>query len=108
MVQEDRRVGKARVIPQMVQAHDAQHRLTVRATACRNGKGSVLTADVGVRMPWPWRGVADAPLDVLAQQIVAETSCEDYDEDELFAAVRGAWPYRAESVTPLARVDSST
>ncbi|HXH90773.1 MAG TPA: helicase-related protein, partial [Thermoanaerobaculia bacterium] len=36
----------------------------------------------------------DAPLDVLAQQIVAETSCEDYTEDELFALVRRAWPYR--------------
>ena len=36
----------------------------------------------------------DAPLDVLAQQIVAETSCEDYGEDELFALMRRAWPYR--------------
>jgi ATP-dependent Lhr-like helicase len=37
----------------------------------------------------------DAPLDVLAQQIVAETACVDYTEDELFALVRGGWPYRA-------------
>src|SRR4051794_12877889 len=36
----------------------------------------------------------DAPLDVLAQQIVAETSCADYSEDELFALMRRAWPYR--------------
>jgi len=36
----------------------------------------------------------DAPLDVLAQQIVAETSCDDYAEDDLFALVRRAWPYR--------------
>jgi ATP-dependent Lhr-like helicase len=36
----------------------------------------------------------DAPLDVLAQQIVAETSCRDYSEDELYALVRRAWPYR--------------
>src|SRR5438034_2942395 len=36
----------------------------------------------------------DAPLDVLAQQIVAETSCRDYGEDELFAMARRAWPYR--------------
>jgi ATP-dependent Lhr-like helicase len=36
----------------------------------------------------------DAPLDVLAQQIVAETSCEDYSEDDLFALVQRAWPYR--------------
>ncbi len=42
----------------------------------------------------------DAPLDVLAQQIVAETACRDYSEDELFALVRGAWPYR-----DLARAD---
>src|SRR5229473_433761 len=37
----------------------------------------------------------DAPLDVLAQQIVAETACADYAEDELFEFVRRAWPYRA-------------
>jgi ATP-dependent Lhr-like helicase len=37
----------------------------------------------------------DAPLDVLAQQLVAESSCDDYTEDDLFALVRRAWPYRA-------------
>ncbi|PYR20895.1 MAG: ATP-dependent DNA helicase [Acidobacteria bacterium] len=36
----------------------------------------------------------DAPLDVLAQQIVAETACRDYGEDELYALVRRSWPYR--------------
>jgi ATP-dependent Lhr-like helicase len=36
----------------------------------------------------------DAPLDVLTQQIVAETACREYGEDELFALVRQAWPYR--------------
>jgi ATP-dependent Lhr-like helicase len=36
----------------------------------------------------------DAPLDVLAQQIVAETACRDYGEDELYALVTRAWPYR--------------
>jgi ATP-dependent Lhr-like helicase len=36
----------------------------------------------------------DAPLDVLAQQIVAETACADYAEDELFALVQRADPYR--------------
>src|SRR5262249_52303133 len=36
----------------------------------------------------------DAPLDVLAQQVVAETSCAEYSEDELFALMRKAWPYR--------------
>jgi len=39
--------------------------------------------------------VPDAPLDVLAQQIVAETSAEEeWDEDALFALVRRAYPYR--------------
>ncbi len=37
----------------------------------------------------------DAPLDVLAQQIVAEAACREWQEDELFAMVRRAWPYRA-------------
>jgi ATP-dependent helicase Lhr and Lhr-like helicase len=37
----------------------------------------------------------DAPSDVLAQQIVAETSCREYTEDELFELVRRAWSYRA-------------
>ena len=36
----------------------------------------------------------DAPLDVLAQQIVAECACRDYSEDDLFALVTRAWPYR--------------
>jgi len=34
-----------------------------------------------------------APLDVLAQQVVAEVACREWDEDELFAAVQRAWPY---------------
>ena len=37
----------------------------------------------------------DAPLDVLAQQIVAECACREYGEDELYALVTRAWPYRA-------------
>jgi ATP-dependent Lhr-like helicase len=37
----------------------------------------------------------DAPLDVLAQQITAETSCVQRSEDDLFAQVRRAWPYRS-------------
>jgi ATP-dependent Lhr-like helicase len=36
----------------------------------------------------------DAPLDVLAQQVVAEVSCRGCGEDELFSMVRRAWPYR--------------
>jgi ATP-dependent helicase Lhr and Lhr-like helicase len=38
--------------------------------------------------------VHDTPLDVLTQQIVAETCCREYGEDELFALTRRAWPYR--------------
>jgi ATP-dependent Lhr-like helicase len=36
----------------------------------------------------------DAPLDILAQQIVAACAAEDWDEDELFALVRRARNYR--------------
>ena len=36
----------------------------------------------------------ESPLDVLAQQIVAESSCDDYSEDEMFELMRRAWPYR--------------
>ena len=36
----------------------------------------------------------EAPLDVLAQQIVAEAACEECREDDLFARCRKAWPYR--------------
>jgi ATP-dependent helicase Lhr and Lhr-like helicase len=37
----------------------------------------------------------DAPLDVLAQQITAESACREYGEDELFALIRRASPYRS-------------
>ncbi len=40
-----------------------------------------------VRMP-------DKPLDVLAQQVVAEVAAREWDEDELFELVRGASPYQ--------------
>jgi len=38
--------------------------------------------------------IPEKPLDVLAQQIVAATSNEDWDESELFELVRSAWCYR--------------
>ncbi|MDE2195750.1 MAG: DEAD/DEAH box helicase [Gammaproteobacteria bacterium] len=38
--------------------------------------------------------VPDAPLDVLAQQIVADTACREWSEDALFETLRRAWPYR--------------
>jgi len=37
----------------------------------------------------------DTPLDVLAQQITAETSCAGHGEEELFALTQKAWPYRS-------------
>jgi len=37
----------------------------------------------------------EGPLDVLAQQIVAEVASEEWDEDALFHLVRRAHPYRA-------------
>ena len=38
--------------------------------------------------------IPEAPLDVLAQQIVAACAADDWQEDDLFALVRGAFPYR--------------
>ncbi|MCZ6598067.1 MAG: DEAD/DEAH box helicase [Planctomycetota bacterium] len=35
-----------------------------------------------------------APLDILAQQIVAACAAETWDENELFERLRRAWPYR--------------
>jgi ATP-dependent Lhr-like helicase len=36
----------------------------------------------------------EKPLDLLAQQIVAETASREWNDDELFAMLRGAYPYR--------------
>src|SRR6202035_4704885 len=36
----------------------------------------------------------EQPLDVLAQQIVAEAAAREWNEDELYALIRRAWPYR--------------
>jgi ATP-dependent Lhr-like helicase len=38
--------------------------------------------------------VPERPLDVLAQQIVAEVAARETSEDEMFALIRRAWPYR--------------
>jgi ATP-dependent Lhr-like helicase len=38
--------------------------------------------------------VPDLPLDVLAQQIVAEVAAREWHEDQLYALLRRAWPYR--------------
>ncbi|HYL34413.1 MAG TPA: DEAD/DEAH box helicase [Bryobacteraceae bacterium] len=39
-------------------------------------------------------GIPTAPLDILAQQIVAETAARDWSEDELYELVRSTYPYR--------------
>lgn len=36
----------------------------------------------------------EKPLDVLAQQIVAEVSCQEYEEGELYQLYKNAYPYR--------------
>lgn len=38
--------------------------------------------------------IPEAPLDILAQQIVAELACSEWDVEELFQMVTRAWPYR--------------
>lgn len=38
--------------------------------------------------------IPEKPLDVLAQQLVAATSSEDWSENDLFELSRSAWPYR--------------
>lgn len=39
--------------------------------------------------------IPEKPLDILAQQIVACTACEDWDEDKLFTMIKNAFPYRS-------------
>jgi len=38
--------------------------------------------------------IPECPLDVLAQQIVAECAAQEWQEDDLFALMRRAYPYR--------------
>ena len=38
--------------------------------------------------------IPTAPLDILAQQIVAECAARDWQEDELYALIRSTYPYR--------------
>jgi ATP-dependent helicase Lhr and Lhr-like helicase len=39
--------------------------------------------------------IPEQPIDVLAQQIVAEIATQDWSEDALYERLRRAWPYRA-------------
>ena len=38
--------------------------------------------------------IPEAPLDILAQQIVAEVACNEYSETEMLNLIRSAYPYR--------------
>jgi len=38
--------------------------------------------------------IPEKPLDILAQQIVASTVAEEWSEEDLFALMRRAWPFR--------------
>src|SRR5262249_1198349 len=38
--------------------------------------------------------IPPAPLDILAQQMVAAAACEEFGEDELFGLVRRTFPYQ--------------
>ncbi|MEO7114455.1 MAG: DEAD/DEAH box helicase, partial [Caldimonas sp.] len=77
-------VPKARLVPQ---SRDELVECAALLDAVRRGELDALT-------------LVPAPLDVLAQQIVAETASREWKEDELFALVRRAWPYAT-----LARAD---
>lgn len=70
-------VPKARLFPQ---SRDELVECAALLDCVRRGELDAL------RMP-------QAPLDVLAQQIVAETSCEEWDETLLYELMRRAWPY---------------
>ena len=39
--------------------------------------------------------IPEKPIDILAQQIIAEVSCGEYQENELYDLVRRAYPYRS-------------
>jgi ATP-dependent helicase Lhr and Lhr-like helicase len=39
-------------------------------------------------------GIPESPLDILAQQVVAASSTDDWDEDDLFETIRRAYPFR--------------
>ncbi len=38
--------------------------------------------------------LAEQPLDILTQQIIAAVACDEWDEHELYERVRRAWPFR--------------
>jgi ATP-dependent helicase Lhr and Lhr-like helicase len=48
--------------------------------------------------------IPQKPVDILAQQLVAEVACEEYDETELYEMVRRAYPYRDLSQNEFAEI----
>ena len=38
--------------------------------------------------------IPEAPLDILAQQLIAEVACREWTEDDFYKLVRRAWPFR--------------
>jgi ATP-dependent Lhr-like helicase len=72
-------VPKGRLLPL---SRDELVECTALLSAARAGELDALTIPPG-------------PLDVLAQQIVAEVGAREYGEDELYRLVRRAWAYRA-------------
>ena len=38
--------------------------------------------------------IPEKPIDILSQQIIAATACDEWREDDLFELCRRAWPYR--------------
>ena len=75
--------------------HDLRHTQGSHAAGVARRSGRMRGASSRVRRGDLDRIVThDAPLDVLAQQVTAETSCRAYGEDELFGLIRRAWPYR--------------
>jgi len=72
------RVPRGRIFPLTLDE------LAEAAALLRSVRASLLD-----RTPQPPR-----PLDILAQQVVAECAAREWDEDELFGAFRRAWPYR--------------
>ena len=72
----------------------AEGRACSRCRATSWSNAAALLDAVRARRARPRSRDPEAPLDVLAQQIVAEVACQEWSEDALFELVRGAYPYR--------------
>ncbi|MEI6236703.1 MAG: helicase-related protein, partial [Planctomycetota bacterium] len=72
-------ISRAKLFPQTL---DELSTAAALCSAVRRGNMDTLT-------------VPEKPLDILAQQIVAASAAEEWNEDELFEMLKGAYPYRA-------------